>query len=448
MERELVFTAYPGRAELARKVTLAEAGLRERNDLQEWIREHPQVLGSGVRIVTYEFDRWVSGSRSHGDRLDLLGLGEDGRLVLAELKRDGAPDTVEMQAIKYAAYASKFTPETLASCHAAYLRRTVGADVTDEDALSQLDEHCGGLDPEQLASPRIVLVAGSFPEPVTASVVWLCSQGLDITLVEIGAYQCANDLVITVSQTWPLREVDELTISPVAPAARLPNARRRRRVNASAVSTLAAAGTIADGTELVLVPAGSHADAVRDWVAAQPERGKAIWRAGEAIRALEWPVDSGRYSASGLAEKIVRDAGGVETSIVGPEWWALEDGTTLAELAGTSPQTRRDWTPLHQLLTRLEAGEWTTYGDLAEAIGSHPIAIGQHLSRCDDCEHAYRVLGADGRARTNFTWTDPAETRTCRQVLEGEGVQFTANGAADPARRIGADQLRARMTVS
>lgn len=448
MERELVFTAYPGRAELARKVTLADAGLRERNDLQEWIRAHPQVLGTGVRIVTYEFDRWVSGSRSHGDRLDLLGLDEDGRLVLAELKRDGAPDTVEMQAVKYAAYASKFTPETLAACHGSYLRRTVDTEVTDEEALSQLDEHCGGLDPEQLASPRIVLVAGSFPEPVTASVVWMCSQGLDITLIEIGAYQCANDLVITVSQTWPLREVDELTISPVMPSQATPSTRRRRRVNASAVSTLAEAGTIVDGTELVLVPAGSHADTVRDWVAAQPERGKAIWRAGEKVRALEWPVDSGRYSASGLAEKIVRDAAGVETSIVGPEWWALPDGTTLAELAGTSPQTRRDWSPLHQLLAQLNAGEWTTYGDLAEAIDSHPIAVGQHLSRCDDCEHAYRVLGSDGRPRTNFTWADPAETRTCRQVLESEGVQFTASGAAEPMRRIGADQLRARLTVS
>ncbi len=133
MRRELVFTAYPGRAELARRITLAEAGLKERSDLQEWTRANPQILGAGVRIVTYEFDRWVSGAGSHGDRLDLLGLGEDGRLVLAELKRDGAPDTVEMQAIKYASYASRFTVETLAACHAQYLRRTLrDASVTDE----------------------------------------------------------------------------------------------------------------------------------------------------------------------------------------------------------------------------------------------------------------------------------------------------------------------------
>ena len=68
---------------------------------------------------------------------DLLGLDENGRLVLAELKRDGAPSTVEMQAVKYAAYASRFSPETLAACHGHYLRATVDEAITDEDALAQ-----------------------------------------------------------------------------------------------------------------------------------------------------------------------------------------------------------------------------------------------------------------------------------------------------------------------
>jgi alkylated DNA nucleotide flippase Atl1 len=448
MRRELVFTAYPGRAELARRVTLAEAGLKERSDLQEWIRAHPQILGAGVRMVTYEFDRWVSGAGSHGDRLDLLGLGADGRLVLAELKRDGAPDTVEMQAIKYASYASRFTIETLAACHASYLRLTLGdASVSDEEALAQLDEHCGGLSPEQLAAVRIVLVAGSFPEPVTSSVVWLCAQGLDITLVEVGAYQCATDLVISVSQLWPLPEVDELTVSPVAPASKAAATTTRRRTTTNAVATLAASGAIADGTELRLVPAGSYASEVAQWVAEQPDRGKAVWRAGERVRALEWGVDSARYSASGLAERIVREAAGKETAIVGPEWWALSDGTTLAELAGTSSSGRRDWTPLHQLLHELKHGEWTTYGDLADAIGSHAIAVGQHVARCDDCENAYRVVGSDGRPRSNFAWADPAETRTCREVLEDEGITFSASGSASPADRVSGDQLRARLAA-
>lgn len=268
---------------LAQPITLAKAGLKERNDLQEWIRAHPQVLGPGVRIVTYEFDKWLSASGTRSDRLDLLGLAEDGRLVLAELKRDGAPDTVEMQAIKYAAYASRFGLDTLAACHGHYLRATVDPDITDEEALARLDEHCGGLDPDLLASPRIVLVAGSFPDSVTAAVVWLCEQGLDMALVQIGAYQCENDLVITVDQVWPLPQVEDFTVSPVAPVAKTPGVKSKRKTT-TAVAALAEDGVIDDGTELHIVPAGSHATAVFAWVSADPLRGKALWRTGEKIR--------------------------------------------------------------------------------------------------------------------------------------------------------------------
>lgn len=443
MRRELVFTAFPGRAEPARPISLAEAGLKERSDLQEWIRANPQILGPTVRIVTYEFDRWISGAGSHSDRLDLLGLDEDGRLVLAELKRDGAPDTVEMQAIKYAAFASKFDPQTLAACHAAYLRKTLDPSITEDDALAQLEEHCGGLDPERLKKPRIVLVAGSFPESTTAAVVWLDAQGVDITLIEVGAYKCANDLVISVSQLWPLPEVDDFTISPVAPAVK--EAGTRRRTTATAVARLAESGVIADGTELRIVPAGGQAAAVQAWVAEEPAAGLAIWRAGERVNALEWAADNQRYSASGLAERIIREASGVSTAVVGPEWWALEDGTTLAELAGGSAQGRRDWSSLHKLLHQLAKGEWTTYGELADAIGSHAIAVGQHLKNCPECEHAWRVLGADGRPREGFRWSDANDTRTCRQVLEAEGVGFTSHGAAEAAHRVAADDLKRRL---
>ena len=110
MPDELVFTVQPGVAQRAQPISLAEAGLRERADLQEWIRENPEILGEGARIVTFEFGAWRARDGNATDRLDLLGLDDEGRLVVAELKRGPAPDTVEMQAIKYAAFASRFTP--------------------------------------------------------------------------------------------------------------------------------------------------------------------------------------------------------------------------------------------------------------------------------------------------------------------------------------------------
>jgi hypothetical protein len=122
MPDEHVFTVAGAAAVPATPITLAEAGFTERTHLQEWVIAHPEMLGAGVMIVTLEFDQWRSSAGSQErDRLDVLGLDHNGRLVVAELKRDVAPDTVEMQALKYAAMASRFTPETLAAQHAKYL---------------------------------------------------------------------------------------------------------------------------------------------------------------------------------------------------------------------------------------------------------------------------------------------------------------------------------------
>src|SRR5690242_14205028 len=121
MPDELVFTVHGSTAVAAMALSLAEAGLRERQDLQEWVISHPEIIGPDILIVTMEFDRWQSPAGRSADRLDILGLHTSGELVVAELKRDAAPDTVEMQAVKYAAMVSRFTVETLAEQHARYL---------------------------------------------------------------------------------------------------------------------------------------------------------------------------------------------------------------------------------------------------------------------------------------------------------------------------------------
>jgi hypothetical protein len=72
--------------------------------------------------------------------------------VVAELKRDRAPDTVEMQAIKYAAMASRFTEDALVEQYARFLSRD-GAVVDQDTARQRLLEHAGDLDPELLRRP-------------------------------------------------------------------------------------------------------------------------------------------------------------------------------------------------------------------------------------------------------------------------------------------------------
>jgi hypothetical protein len=208
-------------ADPAERISLEEAGLREREHLQEWVIAHPEIIGPGVMIVTFEFDYWSSSSGQQKDRLDVLGLGEDGRIVVAELKRGQAPDTVDMQALKYAAMASRFTPRLLAEYHAKFSQREPGGgrpaeQLTEGEAYSKLETHSEvGLLADQLINPRVVLLAESYPPSVTATAVWLNERGVDLTLMRYQAYRTGGDhIVLTVSQLYPVREVADFEVAP------------------------------------------------------------------------------------------------------------------------------------------------------------------------------------------------------------------------------------------
>jgi hypothetical protein len=54
------------------EITLASAGLKERQDLQRWITEHPDLIAPGLLLVTTEFDRWEIREHKVTDRLDAL----------------------------------------------------------------------------------------------------------------------------------------------------------------------------------------------------------------------------------------------------------------------------------------------------------------------------------------------------------------------------------------
>jgi hypothetical protein len=54
MGKDLVYLVKGSTATPLARVSLAEAGLKEREDLQEWVVAHPEVIGDGVRIITIE----------------------------------------------------------------------------------------------------------------------------------------------------------------------------------------------------------------------------------------------------------------------------------------------------------------------------------------------------------------------------------------------------------
>ena len=95
------------------------------------------------------------------------------------------------------------------------------------------------------------------------------------------------------------------------------------------------------------------------------------------------------------------------------------------------------------VISMLEPGYWTTYGDVAKAVGTVGQVVGAAVSRMGAAEGAWRVLRAGGTVSPDFAWPEdsPFSGRTCEEVLEEEGVTFE-DGKADPEQQLTVEAIR------
>lgn len=325
-----------------RQVSLADAGLREREHLQEWVLNHPEMLGDGLMIVTSECDRWASARGKERDRLDVLALHEDGHLVVAELKRDRAPETIELQALKYAAFCSRFTPESVASEHRFWLESR-GRAITEAGAISRLDAHLrtdvGGLANAPIAEPRVVLLASSFAPSTTAVAVWLRDMGVDITLRTIAAFQTNNGPIISTQPLYPTPTVEEFTVSPAMAERRRENIARRSARTDSTASQLAQSRVILAGSVLTIRAAGPDSNRFRRW-AKRRQRDRVIWT-GAAARPLRWvspdaaPGATGNFTVTGMVSFLYRLAQAELPAVPADHLILTDGGRSLADLVAS-----------------------------------------------------------------------------------------------------------------
>lgn len=150
------------------------------------------------------------------------------------------------------------------------------------------------------------------------------------------------------------------------------------------------------------------------------ERG-ALYMNREILDATRWGKVEIEARAARLAKRIIR-------------LWPGPLGATGL------PDGGRDWTQLNRSLALIPAGAWTTYGDLAEVVGSHPVPVGVYLSS-KPAPNAWRVLTTEGRSSKQFRWLDASRSGTQQEALEAEGVTFTESGRASENQRLHAIDL-------
>ncbi len=186
----------------------AKHKILERQTLEKWVEEDPDILGEELMVLTTEYDKFDKTD----ERLDLLALDKEGNLVVVELKRDDSGKTMELQAIKYAAYCSTLTFDDIVELHQEYLtKKGIGAsqESVREKLTSFVSEDFEALNDR----PRIILVSREYRPEVTASVIWLRKFDLDISCVKLTPYELdKNTIAIESSTIIPVPEAEEYII--------------------------------------------------------------------------------------------------------------------------------------------------------------------------------------------------------------------------------------------
>ncbi|MBJ3775299.1 DUF4268 domain-containing protein [Acuticoccus mangrovi] len=187
----------------------ADLGLRERDHLQEWLANMPDALGEELLIIQKEFD----GFDDTRERLDLLALDKEGRLVVIENKLDDTGRNVVWQAIKYAAYVSSLTRAQIVDIYQAYLDRqpepgnaaTLICEFLEADDLEELVLNPGN-------SQRVVMIAANFRKEVTATALWLLHHGIATQCFRATPYAMGDNLFLDLQQFIPVPDAEEYMI--------------------------------------------------------------------------------------------------------------------------------------------------------------------------------------------------------------------------------------------
>jgi hypothetical protein len=317
-----------GKAAPLDDITLASVGLRERADLQRWISEQPQIVGPGLLLVTTEFDQWEIRDQKVPDRLDVLFLDQDGSPLVAELKRDKAADTTELQALKYAAYCSQLTVDELVDEYSRY------QEIDPDEARAALLNHAPSLTEGELGPVRIRLVAGSFGPAVTSVVLWLRDHDIDIGCVEVTARQVNADSALLSSRSIiPLPEAEDYLVRRRRKEQKEEERKTRQRRSETSVALLIRAGAVKPGDELKLkVDQFTKAlqPKIEELLEQDPAAGTAEWT-GNPQKALKWLSNDELYSPTGLVNAILARIGVELTTIPGPDYWLLPTGRSMYE---------------------------------------------------------------------------------------------------------------------
>jgi hypothetical protein len=148
--------------------SLSQNGRREKDDLEQWIKSNPEILGKDIAIIGEQI-------QTKSGPLDFLGIDNNGNTVIVELKREKLPREVIAQVIDYASDVANYDVDQLNDYCVKYSGKIL---------LEHLAEKFPEKSIEDLVinkSQRLLLVGFAIDEALARMIDWL-STGYNLSI--------------------------------------------------------------------------------------------------------------------------------------------------------------------------------------------------------------------------------------------------------------------------
>jgi hypothetical protein len=168
--------------------------------LENWIQATPAMLGEPLLFIGRQVQ--ISDVK---DRIDLLALDTAGNLVVVELKRGSLKDPVDMQALRYASYVSRWGYDQIAAQAKTYFSGKDVEDLTLDQRFTTFCEEAGAEDPDvdYNREQRIIIVGQSVRDKLGSVALWLLKHRIDIKIVEVGVFRDGKELLLSPNVVIP-----------------------------------------------------------------------------------------------------------------------------------------------------------------------------------------------------------------------------------------------------
>lgn len=173
---------------------LREVALESEKTLEEMIIKNPEILSERWMIIGQQVQT------THGGYIDLLGLNQDGQIIVIELKRDRTPREVVAQALDYASWVQSLSVTDVADIFS----RFSGGQSLDE---AYAERYGMELDEELLnGSHQIVVVASSLDLSTERIVTYLNDRDLPINVIFFQVFEDGSQQYL--SRAWLIDPVE------------------------------------------------------------------------------------------------------------------------------------------------------------------------------------------------------------------------------------------------